>query len=118
MNSQEFEMYPCNLTEFIEKFVAHNSVIYLYSKEICEDYITEGKPYKMRYAKWKLLWSGMDWEITDTEYIESKKDTLSRCPFWGAKVLSICPVMQEDRTFYNSVDDIGIVIEEEVRLLN
>ena len=117
MNSQDFEMYQCNLTEFVEKFVAHNNTVYLYSKEICEDYITNDNPYKLRYTKWKLLWSGMDWEITDTEYIASKDD-LSRCPFWDAKVVGICPVMKEDRRFDDSVDEIGIVIEEKVSLLN
>ena len=34
MNSQDFEMYQCNLTEFVEKFVAHNKAVYFYSKEI------------------------------------------------------------------------------------
>ena len=117
MNSQDFEMYQCNLTEFVEKFVVHNNTVYLYSKEICYDYISDSNPYKMRYTKWKLLWSGMDWEITDTEYIASKDD-LSRCPFWDAKVVGICPVMKEDRRFDDSVDEIGIVIEEKVSLLN
>lgn len=117
MNSQDFEMYQCNLTEFVEKFVAHNNTVCLYSKEICEDYVTDDKPYKLRYTKWKLLWRGMDWEITDTEYIASKDD-LSRCPFWDAKVVGICPVMKEDRIFDDSVDEVGIVIEEKVNILN
>ena len=117
MNSQDFEMYQCNLTEFVEKFVAHNNTVYLYSKEICYDYISDSNPYKMRYTKWKLLWSGMNWEITDTEYIASKDD-LSRCPFWDAKVVGICPVMKEDRIFDDSVDEVGIIIEEKVSLLN
>ena len=115
MNSQDFEMYQCNLTEFVEKFVAHNNTVYLYSKEICYDYISDSNPYKMRYTKWKLLWSGMDWEITDTEYIASKDD-LSRCPFWDAKVVGICPVMKEDRIFDDSVDEVGIIIEEKASL--
>ena len=51
MNSQDFEMYQCNLTEFVEKFVAHNNTVYLYSKEICEDYIANDNPYKLRYTK-------------------------------------------------------------------
>lgn len=117
MNSQDFEMYPCNLTEFVEKFVAHNSTVYLYSKEICEDYLANNKSYKMRCTKWKLLWTGMDWEITDTEYITSKGD-LFRCPFWDAKVIGICPVMEEDRAFSDSVDEVGIVVEEKVSILN
>ena len=116
MNSQDFEMYQCNLTEFVEKFVAHNNTVYLYSKEICSDYISDSNPYKMRYTKWKLLWSGMDWEITDTEYIASKDDLL-RCPFWDAKVVGICPVMKEDRLFDDSVDEIGIVVEEKANIL-
>lgn len=115
MNSQDFEMYQCNLTEFVEKFVAHNNTVYLYSKEICYDYVSDSNPYKMRYTKWKLLWSGMNWEITDTEYIASKDD-LSRCPFWDAKVVGICPVMKEDRLFDDSVDEVGIVIEEKASL--
>lgn len=115
MNSQDFEMYQCNLTEFVEKFVAHNNTVYLYSKEICYDYVSDSNPYKMRYTKWKLLWSGMNWEITDTEYIASKDD-LSRCPFWDAKVVGICPVLKEDRLFDNSVDEVGIVIEEKASL--
>ena len=117
MNSQDFEMYPCNLVEFVEKFVAHNSTVYLYSKEICYDYIANDTPYKLRYSKWILLWSGMDWEITDTEYIASK-DALLRCPFWNAKVIGICPVMKEDRRFDDSVDEVGIIIDEKSNMLN
>ena len=116
MNSQDFEMYQCNLTEFVEKFVAHNNTVYLYSKEIFDEYIADDKPYKMRYTKWKLLWSGMDWEITDTEYIASKDDLL-RCPFWDTKVVGICPVMKEDRLSDDSVDEIGIVVEEKANIL-
>ena len=117
MNSQDFEMYQCNLTEFVEKFVAHNNTVYLYSKEICEDYIANDNPYKLRYSKWILLWSGMDWEITDTEYIASK-DALLRCPFWNAKVIGICPVMKEDRRFDDSVDEVVIIIDEKSNMLN
>ena len=89
----------------------------MYSKEICYDYIANDNPYKLRYSKWILLWSGMDWEITDTEYIASK-DALLRCPFWNAKVIGICPVMKEDRRFDDSVDEVGIVIDEKSNMLN
>ena len=114
MNSQDFEMYQCNLTEFVEKFVAHNNTVYLYSKEICYDYIRQMSAHSCKEI-WKLLWSGMNWEITDTEYIASKDD-LSRCPFWDAKVVGICPVMKEDRIFDDSVDEVGIIIEEKASL--
>ena len=46
MNSQDFEKYPCNLTEFVAKFVAHNDTIYLYSKEICDEYTKTISPIK------------------------------------------------------------------------
>ena len=117
MNSQDFEMYPCNLMEFVAKFVAHNNTVYLYSKEICEDYIANDNPYKLRYTKWKLLWSGMDWEITDTEYIASKDDLL-RCPFWDAKVVGICPVEFSGVLDNFIYDEVGIIIEEKVSILN
>ena len=116
MNSQDFEMYPCNLMEFVAKFVAHNNIVYLYSKEICDEYVTDGRPSNMRPTHSKLLRPGSARETADNEYIASKDDLL-RCPFWDAKVVGVCPVMKEDRLFDDSVDEIGIVVEEKANIL-
>lgn len=95
------------LKEFVEKFVSHNDVVYLYDK------------YKVPYPednivmvwRWDLLWEGMEWQISysldDEEYFKTHP-TVKKCPFVDNEVVSICPPIDG---FKDCTDEVGIVIE-------
>ena len=109
MTKQQFEEYRASLAEVVEKYVAHNSQVYVYKTERVPD---ENDPCVL-VTKWTLLWKGMDWQIVYDEdelnYMEDwQKESL--CPYKDNFVAGFCPVLYQDRQFPDSVDEVGFII--------
>lgn len=113
MNKQEFEEYRPTLAEFVEKFVAHNSTVYLYEK--WTKYVDTGEGCKQKVTRWQLIWKGMDWQITygkdDEDYFIAHPE-VEKCPYRNCKKpIEICSVMPFDKKFPDAVDDIGVCFQ-------
>lgn len=110
MYNQQFEEYRATLAEVVEKYIAHNSQVYVYATKRVQD---ENDPYVM-VTKWTLLWKGMDWQIVYSEdelnYMNDEQIT-ELCPYVNYFVTQICPVLYQDRQFPDSVDEIGLVVD-------
>ncbi len=109
MTKQQFEEYRASLAEVVEKYVGHNSQVYVYKTERVPD---ENDPYVL-VTKWTLLWKGMDWQIVydddELNYLEDwQKEEL--CPYRDNFVAGFCPVLYQDRQFPDSVDEVGFII--------
>ena len=92
------------VSEFLENFVGHNSVINLYKKTKIAD--EEDKEfYRFKYTK---IWSGMDWQCSnnteDIEYL--KKKEIEACPYKNYKVSQVKQFPHGDFS-----DEIDLIIE-------
>mgnify|MGYP003571242360 CR=1 FL=1 len=94
------------LVEFVEKYVSHNDVVYLYNKHKVPD----PEDDKVMIWEWDLLWKGMDWQIAigpgEEEYFKVHPE-VEKCPYRDNEVISICPAIDG---FRDCTDEVGIVI--------
>lgn len=112
MDKQEFEEYRATLAEVVEKYVAHNSQVYLYTTKKVPD---EDDPYVI-VTEWTLLWKGMDWQIVYSrdELYHMIENRIAPCPYKECTVACICPVLYQDRQFPDSVDEVGLIIDADI----
>lgn len=105
MSFWDKDNYKVRLTDFVERFVAHNSCVKLYKQIRLEN-----------DEKWcfdyKLLWRGMDWQITEgyscSDYFKYHPD-VEPCPFGENNVVAITSVGISGEF----ADEVSIVIEVE-----
>lgn len=92
------------LCDFVERFVGHNSTVYLY-KEYFE------LKDKIRVRHDELLWRGMDWQISfaydDSDYFKVHPEVLP-CPYRDAIVEKVVT----PQSVISAIGDVGIVIKE------
>ncbi len=92
------------LCDFVERFVGHNSTVYLYK----EHYEIENKS-RVRHDE--LLWRGMDWQISfaynDSDYFKVHPE-VQPCPYRNAIVEKIVT----PHSIVHAISDVGIVIRE------
>lgn len=95
------------LSEFVERFVGHNSTVLLYE----ERYFIDDD--ELRTREDKLLWRGMDWQISfnkdDEEYFVNHPE-VEKCPYIDYEVVKVM-TPQGDEVFH-TVDEIGIVVDK------
>lgn len=95
------------LAEFVERFVGHNSIVLLYDERYFID--DDG----LRTREDKLLWKGMDWQISfnkgDEDYFITHPD-VEKCPYIDYDVVKVM-TPQGDGVFH-TIDEIGIVIDK------
>lgn len=91
-----------NLKNFVEHYVAHNSVVTLY----------EEKRLEPSFKEYKKIWTGMDWQIAcgpgDEDYFKAHPD-VERCPFVSRKVIKVLGGFEDE---INTVDSINLCVEE------
>lgn len=80
------------LKDFIISFVGHNSEVILFDNAKSME---NRKAALRKGEKWydlERVWSGMDWQITDTEesYFEAHLD-VAPCPYLNSRVVKIFP---------------------------
>lgn len=95
--------------DFTEQFVAHNSVVYIYTNT---HKIEDG----VRFTEWKLLWKGMDWQISYSPYDEDYfkiHPEVKKCPFNNRKVLVVTNPLACDKPLAEEFYSIGLVVSEE-----
>ena len=80
------------LKEFITNFVGHNSEVILFDE--AKDMENRRLSLQQREKLYKLekVWSGMEWQITDTEesYFEAHLD-VAPCPYLNSSVVKVFP---------------------------
>ena len=100
-NDEEYQM---KLVNFIERFVAHNTLVNLYSQKF--EVNSEG----IRYTVNDLLWSGMDWQITEdysgSDYFKFHPDVLP-CLYGECNVVKVTGLGLHEGTS----DEISLVID-------
>lgn len=96
------------LCDFVERFVGHNSTVYLYK----EHYEIENKS-RVRHDE--LLWFGKDWQISfaydDSDYFKTHPEVLP-CPYRDAIVEKVVT----PQSIIPAIGDVGIVIKEADKL--
>lgn len=98
------ENYRVKLVEFAERFIPHNTCVKLFSHKRVKD------EHGMRVNQFDLLWSGMDWQITEgyinSDYFKIHQDVLP-CPYSEYNVVAVTSAgISGDFT-----DDVSLVIE-------
>ena len=95
--------YKVRLTDFIERFVAHNTKVKLYSMKRVRN--EDGM-----VNQYEQLWSGMDWQITEgyinSDYFRVHPNVLP-CPYGEANVVALTSVGISG----NFADDVSLIIE-------
>lgn len=94
------------LEQFMERFVAHNTVVQLFTDEIIkEDNGIKGHSYTK-------IWQGMDWQIgvygDDKMYFEAHPE-VEECPYSKNNVVKVIGCTDG----FHTVDEIAIVIDKE-----
>lgn len=78
------EEYRVRLADFVERFVAHNTYVKLFTEKKLEN--------EWEYT---LVWKGMDWQITEgyinSDYFRVHKDVLP-CPYSENNVIKVTSV--------------------------
>lgn len=96
------------LCDFVERFVGHNSTVYLYK----EHFEIENKS-RIRHDE--LLWFGKDWQISfaydDSDYFKTHPEVLP-CPYRNAIVEKVVT----PQSVITAIGDVGIVIREADKL--
>lgn len=96
--------YKVNLGDFVERFVAHNTFITLY---------TTGKTTSGKHI-WHKVWYGMDWQIApdypESEYYRAHPDVLP-CPYTKNNVVAVRGAFEG----WHTVDNIALEIEMELK---
>lgn len=97
------ENYKVRLVDFVERFVAHNTSVKLYSMKRVRD-------EDIMVNQYEQLWSGMDWQITegyaDSDYFRVHPDVCP-CPYSEANVVALTSVGISG----NFADDVSLIIE-------
>lgn len=97
-----------NLKDFIEHYVAHNTVVTLW-----EETLVQGGKDEPYYHKYEKLWKGMDWQIVygpdDENYFKAHPD-VEKCPFADRKVIKVLGGFEDE---INTVDSINLCVEGE-----
>lgn len=95
------------LSEFVERFVGHNSIVLLYDERYFID--DDG----LRTREDKPLWKGMDWQISfnegDEDYFINHPD-VEKCPYIDYDVVKVM-TPQGDGVFH-TIDEVGIVVDK------
>lgn len=80
------------LKNFLTKFVGHNSEIILFDAEKDADNRCDARNKGERDYKLERLWSGMDWQATDSEreYFKMHPD-VEPCPYINSRVVRVFP---------------------------
>lgn len=99
------DTYKVKLSDFIERFVAHNSVVKLYTMERIKN--EEG----IWVNQYDQVWKGMDWQITEgyinKDYFETHPEVLP-CPYSEANVVKIMNIGH----VATISDEVSLVIDE------
>jgi hypothetical protein len=86
MSFWDKDNYKVRLVDFIERFVTHNTIVRLFKHTRIKD--EQG----MLVNRYDLLWTGMDWQITegyaDSSYFKMHKD-VEPCPYGEFNVIAI-----------------------------
>lgn len=95
--------YKVNLGDFVERFVAHNTYITLYTMETTSD-----------GHVWHKKWSGMDWQIApdypESDYYRVHPYVLP-CPYTKNNVVAVIGTFEG----WHTVDNIALEIEKEIK---
>jgi hypothetical protein len=97
--------YKVRLVDFVERFVAHNKYVRLFTTERVEN--DDG----LMETIYNLLWKGMDWQITegyaDSDYFKFHTD-VKPCPYGEWNVIGVTNV----GTNSDFADEVSLIIEE------
>ena len=93
------EEYKMTLIHFLERFVAHNTFIRLYTQKRLKD------ETGIMYNQYEHVWRGMDWQITDA-YSEPE---VPPCPYAENNVVGVMSLGCKG----DCSDEISIVIDLE-----
>lgn len=95
-----------SLKDFVEHYVAHNSVVTLYEEKRVKF------PGVGSFSDYKKIWSGMDWQIVcgpgDERYFEAHPD-VEKCPFVDRKVIKVLGAIEGE---INTFDSINLCVED------
>ena len=97
----ELPLHPLTLREFVEKYVGHNTIVYLYREE---HKMTDGVLTRYRYKVGVF----MDWQISynkDDEYYFITHPDVKKCKYINAPVIQIIGKESAE------VDEVAIVID-------
>lgn len=104
MSFWDEETYKVKVVDFVERFIAHNTLVKLFTEKRIDD-------GKNRF-EYTLVWKGMDWQITegyaDSDYFKVHPD-VEPCPFSEANVVKITSV----GIIGEFADDASLVVEVE-----
>lgn len=99
------EEYKVKLVDFVERFVAHNSVIKLYTMKRIKN--EEG----IWVNQYDQVWKGMDWQITEgyinKDYFRTHPEVLP-CPYSEANVVKTMNIGHVATTS----DEVSLVIDK------
>lgn len=91
-----------NLKDFVEHYVAHNTVVTLY----------EEKKLAPCFSDYRKIWTGMDWQIVcgpgDEDYFKAHPD-VEKCPFVNRKVIKVLGAIEGE---INTFDSINFCVED------
>ena len=98
------DTYKVRVVDFVERFVAHNTVIKLYTEHCFKN--EEG----VGVHDYVQIWKGMDWQITEgyinSDYFKAHTDVLP-CPYSESNV-----VKTKNIGYVASIsDEVSLIIE-------
>ena len=77
------------VSEFVERYVAHNSPLYIYKETFELEQVRDN--CKLRHRVSTLLWKGMDWQASankeDIAYMRTRG--IAPCPYAEYKVVAV-----------------------------
>lgn len=95
------------VSEFVERYVAHNSPLYIYKETFEFEQVRDN--CKLRKRVDTLLWKGMDWQASgNKEDIASMQARgIAPCPYNDYKVIGVRSAVD-----CNDITAISLVVEE------
>lgn len=95
--------YKVKLVDFIERFVAHNTCVKLFTEERVVN--EQGGGNEFLYS---LIWCGQDWKIrhTNSDYFKNHKEVLP-CPYSEYNVVKVTSVGINGQF----ADEVSLVVE-------
>ena len=88
-----------SLRNFVESFIAHNTVVNLYVGKKTERWIEREK-----------IWVGMDWQIVqgpgDEDYFKAHPD-VEKCPYADNNVVQVLGAFEDE---INTIDNVNLMI--------
>lgn len=89
-NKNNFHKRFMTLKDFIINFVGHNSEVILFDEAKDMENRKLSIQQREKWYKLEKVWSGMEWQITDTEesYFEAHLD-VAPCPYLNSRVARV-----------------------------